>query len=406
VDVPGEHVSSDALDDAAVPAIVMVATGTQPASLVLPAAAELGRRIVAGDRTREIEDEKMSRDHAIVSWHRGTWTVTDRDSRNGTFVDGERVTGNVARRGDVIVRLGTTIFVLLADGRGHPMPSDGETVVGPELARAYDQIRAHAAGATLLLQGESGTGKELAARLYHITGPRKQGPFVMVDCAAILADRPDQLSGYIQRAAGGTLFLDEIIDLDPALHADLLATIEYARDIGFVAATHRELRSAVAEKQFSTELHDRLARTSVRLPPLRARKVDIARLIQRELAAVSPTLLAHAKLVEACLLRPWPGNVRELRTAIRHAAAHAIGGKRDVVRHEDLAATAGMPHASAAADTAVERSNTNVNELDKTTVEAALDKAGGVISAAARSLGLHRTQLYRLMDKLGIARDE
>src|SRR5512133_605627 len=110
----------------------MVATGTQLASLVLPPSAELGRRIVAGDRTREIEDERMSRDHALVAWERGTWTVTDRDSRNGTFVDGEKISGSSARRGDVVVRLGHTVFVLLADGRGHPMPSDGDTVVGPE----------------------------------------------------------------------------------------------------------------------------------------------------------------------------------------------------------------------------------------------------------------------------------
>jgi len=385
--------------DEVTPAIVMVATGTQLASLVLPPNSELGRQI--GDI--EIEDERMSRNHARVAWQRGTWTVTDHDSRNGTFVDGEQVTGSVARRGDVVVRLGHTVFVLLADGRGHPMPSEGDTVVGPELARAYDDIRRAAGGATLLVRGEPGTGKELAARVYHVTGPRKAGPFVPVT-SAMLTDAADVIA-LLARAAGGTLFLDEIADLEPAAQERLAGALANARDVGVVASSHRDLRGAVAERQFRDDLHDRLASASVVLPPLRTRKVDIPRLIQRELAAASDALHAHGKLVETCLLRPWPGNVRELRAGIRKAAGEAIAARRDVVRRDDLPATAGMAQPSAAADTAVER-NTNPADLDKATVIAALDKAGGVVSIAARSLGVHRSQLYRLMDEHGIVRDD
>src|SRR5207237_537038 len=130
----------------------------------------LGRRIAAAGHAHEVNDERMSRDHATVTRDRDAWVITDLDSRNGTYVDGERITGMTKRRGDangdVVVRLGQSVFVLLADARGQPA-ADGDIVIGPELARAYEQIRRHASSDTLLVHGESGSGKELAARLYH-----------------------------------------------------------------------------------------------------------------------------------------------------------------------------------------------------------------------------------------------
>jgi transcriptional regulator of acetoin/glycerol metabolism len=154
----------------------------------------------------------------------------------------------------------------------------------------------------------------------------------------------------------------------------------------------------VAERTFREDLYYRLAAATVHLPPLRARKVDIARLVEHELAAFAFT--PHAKLVEACCVRPWPGNIRELRTAIRTAAIAARGAGRTVVRLEDLAATAGE------AITPLESPERVVSpdELDRDAIVAALEQAGGVLSVAARNLGLHRTQLYRLLDRHGIAR--
>jgi transcriptional regulator with GAF, ATPase, and Fis domain len=139
---------------------------------------------------------------------------------------------------------------------------------------------------------------------------------------------------------------------------------------------------------------------------LRERKVDIARLVQHEVTAVKQSLSPHAKLVETCCLRPWPGNIRELRGAVHRAATEAIAAGREVVRVEDLETSAGMPVGSSQPETAVERKHGTSAELDKDALVAALARANGVVSAAARELGLHRTQLYRLMDKLGIARDE
>jgi transcriptional regulator with PAS, ATPase and Fis domain len=405
----------------AVPAIVMVATSHRPASLVLAPPATLGRRCAA--------DERMSKEHATVAWERGAWRITDLDSRNGTFVDGERIAGNVRRTGDVVLRLGRTVFLLLADGRGQPY-EPGDPVIGPELARVYDQIRAHARGDNLLVHGESGSGKELAARLYHEAGPRRRGPFVAINCATIPEGVAERLlfgsrkgafsgatdaSGHFLSANGGTLFLDEIADLDPVVQAKVLRVLETREvipvgathgsllDVGIVAASHRELHDAVAARQFRDDLYYRIARATVRLPPLRQRKVDIVRLVERSLRAIDPALAAHAKLVEACCIRAWPGNVRELTSAIEAAAIAARTAERELVRIEDLPPDAGL--AIAASPGAVPRPSAPA-EIPREAVVAALADANGVVSVAARALGLHRTQLYRLLDKYEIARGE
>ena len=431
-----DDVSSAAEQTAATPVIVMVATGTTAASMVLPAVGQvsLGRRIVCGKRVEEVDDERMSRDHASVRWERGGWRITDQNSRNGTFVDGQRLEAEAVLPSDVVLRLGHTVFVLVRDGRGYGNTDfDPHQVVGPELARVYEQIRRNVQTDTLLIHGESGSGKELAARLYHESGPRADGPFVPVNCAAIPEGVAERLlfgsrkgafsgatdaPGFLQSAHGGTLFLDEIADLEPSVQAKLLRVIEtrevvavgatspVAVELGVVAASHRELRAAVADKRFRDDLYYRLARTVVHLPPLRQRKVDIAKLVVRELASVDKKLSAHAKLVEACCVRPWPGNIRELRAAVRNAANEAVAANRDVVRADDLQAHVGFFVVSAEVDTQNARPKTQPDALDKETVQAALEQANGVISVAARTLGLHRTQLYRLMSKLGIMRDD
>ena len=399
----------------------MVATGTQLASLVLPPSAELGRRIVAGDRTREIEDERMSRDHATVRRDHELWVITDLDSRNGTYVDGERVVGETRRRGNVVLRLGHTIFALLADGRGQPA-ADGDPVIGPELARAHAQLRQAGAvpAPTLLVYGEPGSGKELAARVFHAASPRAGGPFVAVNCAAIPEGVAPRLLfggqkgaintiGHLQMARGGTLFLDEIADLDAAAQPELERVLaQGAPELAIVAGAH-ELRSAVADKRFGESLYQRLIARSVQLPPLRMRKVDIARLVQREIAdAAARTgvkLAPHAKLIETCMLRFWPGNVRELRATVKHAAGAAAAAGRDSVRVEDLPDAAGLSGGTASGETAVERPKNANPEIDRATLLAALERANGVVSVAARALGVHRSQLYKLMEQHGIVHD-
>src|SRR5688572_9492071 len=141
----------------------MVANVRTATALALPVPAELGRRIQAGGQTHEIDDERMSREHASVRFERGAWWITDRESRNGTFVEGNRIGGEVKLPGNVVLRLGHTVFVLLANADGHPA-RQGEHAIGPELGRVFDQIRGHSSSNALLVHGESGTEAELAAR--------------------------------------------------------------------------------------------------------------------------------------------------------------------------------------------------------------------------------------------------
>ena len=438
-----EDLSSTAHGEGAAPAIVMVASAHRTAARALAPPATLGRRCAGAAGGFELDDERVSKEHAAIAWERGAWQITDLASRNGTFVDGERLPADqrsVRRAGDVVVRVGHTVFVLLADGRGHPaeVPAGDAAIVGPELARAYDQIRAHAGGDSLLVHGESGAGKELAARLYHEAGPRRGGPFVAVNCAAIPEGVAERLLfgsrrgaysgavdaiGHLAAAAGGTLFLDEIADLEAAVQAKLLRVLETREvvpvgatagtriDLGVVAASHRELRAAVAERRFRDDLYYRIARATIHLPPLRERKVDGVRLVERELRAIDPGLAAHAKLVEACAVRPWPGNVRELVAAIRQAAVAARLAGRTLVRVEDLPPGAGLaivrreaPAAPPPGDEAAIAATGVPAHLDRETIVAALARANHVVSVAARALGLHRTQLYRLMEKHGVTR--
>ncbi len=413
----------------ATPGIVLVHRGIEAVALAFEPTAMLGRTITTADGTTcEVADDRMSREHAAVRFERGHWVIVDQESRNGTFVNGQRITGEVRRRGDTTLRLGHSVFVLLADATGHPTPIDsGDAIVGPELARAYDRIRRAAATDALLVYAEPGAGKEVAARLYHEASTRKLGPFVTVNCAAFPDGVADRLLfggkkgvvesiGHFQMAHGGTIFLDEIAGLAPSAQAKLLRLIDKHQvepvgaiggtsiDVGIVAGAHAELRLAVSDGRFDAELYRRLSQVTIQLPALRERRIDIARLAQREVVATDPALKAHAKLVEACLVRPWPGNVRELCAAVRKAALDVQAQKRDVVRVEDLDPAAGLTAGALAAETAVERGRNTppADELDKAKIEAALVRANGVVHVAARMLGIHRSQLYQLMDQHGI----
>jgi DNA-binding NtrC family response regulator len=281
-------------------------------------------------------------------------------------------------------------------------------------SRALAEVTQHAGAPTLLVHGESGTGKELAARRFHTTGPRAAGPLVAVNCATIphgIAERvlfgarkgtysgaaTDSL-GCVREADRGTLFLDEIAELEPAVQAKLLRALE-TRVIVPLAASHQDLRAAVAARTFREDLYFRLAHPAVRIPPLRERRADIPRLVARMLAA---NLQPHARLVEACCLRTWPGNVRELRNAIGQAAARAVAAGRSLVRAEDL-----PEHAGRVVEASPIVAKASPRSITRDAVIAALAGATGNISAAARALGLHRTQLRRLIDhhRIAVPRD-
>jgi transcriptional regulator with AAA-type ATPase domain len=384
------------------------------AACFVPRVLDRGRALVGRhvDCDLVADDARMSRRHAEVRFDGEAWRVQDLGSRNGSFLDGVRAPRTGGRR--AVLAVGDTLFLLCDDIRPYLAESievTGEIVAGPTLRRAWREIdRAAQASPIIHVNGETGTGKELASRRFHGAGPRACGPLVTANCAAMPPQLAERLlfgtrrgaysgadanaAGYLEAAEGGTLFLDEVAELPLEVQAKLLRVIEdrellplgAARprriDIGYVTATHGDLRAQAASGRFRQDLYFRLGKPVVSLPPLRERLEDVAFLIEHALAQLTPPRQPHASLIEVALRRAWPGNVRELVREIAGAASVAPGTER--VRAEHLDPRAG--------DVLGSRPQC---EEDTLRIREALAREQGNVSSAARALGMHRTQLRR-----------
>ncbi len=373
-----------------------------------------------------VDDDRLSREHAGITYDGKRWTVRDLDSRNGTFVDGVRIEG-ATTTGDALVRAGHLLCLLRADARdlidAQVSIGDG-VIVGPRLDLELGRIRRIAkVSDTLLIHGESGAGKELAARAYHAAGPHAGGAFVAVNCATIPEGVAERLlfgavkgafsganadaEGYVQAADNGTLFLDELVELEPAVQAKLLRVLESKQvlavgaarprkvDLRVCSATHADLRARAAAGEFREDLYFRIGRPVVTIPALRERMEEIAVHVCTELGKLE--LAADPRFLEQCLLRPWPGNVRELRGEVVRAGHDAIADGRNVVVADDLGNEAGTSLSAAPAP-----AEPAAAAPDKTRIEQVLAANDGNISATARELGVHRTQLRRWIKRLSI----
>ncbi len=355
-----------------------------------------------------LDDERVSREHLSVAWLDGRWRLEDLNSRNGTRIDAAPLKGTREVAGTPIITVGNSLIWLVSDGRPlmrQAVEIRGEQVLGPGLQSTWESIRRISEiSETLHLLGESGTGKELAARHFHACASG-QGPFVAVNCAGIpegLAERlffgarkgaysgaDRDADGYLQAAHGGTLFLDEIGELQPQVQAKLLRALEThevlplgatrGHEVRFklCSATHRDLREEVASGDFREDLYFRLGRPMVTLAPLRERLEEIPWLLTRAIGPVG------VSLVEACLLRPWPGNVRELLIEARSALAAAAG------------TSVGAEHLPSDAGRRLESADAAVALPDDDQIRESLALNGGNVSATARALKIHRTQLRR-----------
>lgn len=279
--------------------------------------------------------------------------------------------------------------------------------------------------ATTLLQGESGTGKELLARALHSLSPRKDGPFVAINCAAI----PDTLleselfghekgaftgavkttPGKIEVASGGTLFLDEIGDMPLSLQAKLLRFLqertvervggrtEIDVDVRIVCATNKNLAKAMAEGEFREDLYYRVSEISIEIPPLRQRhggRILLARhLLGRFSRAEGKTFKGFSKDAhDAIDSYEWPGNVREMENRIKGAVIMAEG-KLVTAVDLNLAAVEGAPVLNLRAVR---------QQAETDAIRQALIRSSGNISKASELLGITRPTLYDLMEKHGI----
>ncbi len=322
----------------------------------------------------------------------------------------------------------------------------------PALQQAVQQaLQVAGTGTTVLLLGESGTGKERFARMQHLAGNASSGPFVSVNCAAIPASLIESelfghekgaftgataaKKGRIELADGGTLFLDEIGDLELDLQAKLLKVLESrtiqrvgsTRDIPvevrIVAATHKNLQEAVNANRFRLDLFYRLNVFPIRLPPLRARKGDVAILAQHFLKAANAEYGKSVDFgigsIELLEQYPWPGNIRQLENLVKRAVlmtpGPAIGRKlvESILAEEGgvsspaespLRAPGPAEPAAAAQPALIDnmRPYAKVRDDEAGEIVEALRLHHGNKTRAAISLGLTPRQLRYRMLKLGL----
>jgi two-component system NtrC family response regulator len=283
--------------------------------------------------------------------------------------------------------------------------------------------------APVLILGESGTGKELIADAIHRNSPRAAKEMVKINMGAItpslfesemfghvrgaFTDARADRKGHIASADGSTLFLDEIGELNRADQVKLLRVLQDQRfqpvgashteqaDVRVVSATNRELAELVAAGEFREDLFYRLNLITIRLPPLRERRSDIAPLARHIAGSVAtsyglPETTIAPQAMEWLAAQPWPGNIRQLRQTIERTML--LSGK-DQLAQADFVATAGG-EAAAAHRFGVD--GMTLEQVERHMVERALEQHAGNISRAAKALGLSRTALYRRLERFGL----
>src|SRR5277367_6404258 len=294
--------------------------------------------------------------------------------------------------------------------------------LSPKMQRVYkliEKVSQH--NYPVLILGESGTGKELVARSIHFSGTRRNKPFAPVDCSALVPTLIEsELFGYVkgaftgantnkvglmEAAGSGTLFLDEIGDLPIDLQAKLLRALQEreVKPVGsnervsisarVIAATHRDLESAVRTGGFRQDLFFRLNVVQIKLPPLRERKNDIPLLVHTFLEKFSDEQGRVRSISEDAIARllayDWPGNVRELENAVERAVALGSG---PILHVGDLPSNLkyDMPAPLPDKDEFLP-----LEELERRAILRALRESGGDKLRAARLLGIGKTTLYR-----------
>jgi hypothetical protein len=383
----------------------------------------LGRE---GEAGAHLAGTEISRRHAALFRQAdGALVIRDLESRNGIFVGGQRCAEAALGPGDV-VRLGEWVAVVV--GRHELEPTPGPRALPPTLhlgpmamqvaARAH---RVASTGLSVVLEGDTGTGKERFARAIHDWSGRK-GAFIAINCAAV----PESLAeaelfgyregaftgavranaGHFRTAHGGTLFLDEVTDMPLAVQAKLLRALEQKEilpvgesrpipvDVRIIAATQIPLEQAAAEKRLRPDLHARLDGFTLRLPPLRERRVDLPSLFLHLLSRhglPAPTL--SPRLVEALCAYDWPLNVRELDFLAQRLAL--LHGHDPIFRRSHLPDR--IRHFTRPRGESPAPLNVLHGGPSRPQLLAELTNAGGNLARASERLGISRQKAYRIL---------
>jgi len=405
-----------------------------------------GERIRVGSHPSNevlLTDRLVSRFHCVLSLDRGSWTVADTDSLNGTLLSGVRIRDAILPPGECEIAIGDSLLRIaqLSPEKTTRVPElssfgelRGRTLTMRQVFSVLERVAA--SDVTVLVNGESGTGKELVASELVKRGPRRGRPFLTVDCGSISptlieselfghakgaftgADRTR--IGAFEAADRGTIFLDEIGEMPLEMQPKLLRALENREirragenesrkvDVRVIAATHRNLEREVNRGTFREDLYFRLSVFTVRLPPLRERTEDIPDLVRTLLERMGCTeneRLFTPQIYAQLARQDWPGNVRELRNYIERAVV-----LQDAVEASRSAYTDRAP-ASAAASVSIDSpfktaKEQLISDFERSYLEQLMAWAGGNVSRASRKAKLDRMYLHRLLQRYEIKRDE
>lgn len=384
--------------------------------------------------------------HCRIFQKNGLFFIRDLDSLNGLWVNGSKtIEAELTQGAEIYVGKFKIVFTLEheADDVNEEQQEwpgfAGMISEDPKMQKVFRLIeRMAASDVSVLIHGESGTGKELVARALHTAGSRTQKPFVALNCGSISRDLIEsalfghergaftgaiqERKGAFEEAADGTLFLDEIGDMPFEQQVSLLRVLESRtfRRMGgsqdlesrarIVTATHKDLVAHSQTGLFREDLFYRISVLQIQLPPLRERPGDIlllARFFLHKFAG--PRGMSLSPEAEQRLIQhTWPGNVRELHNTMQNAIVMADG---NVIQADELVIRAApVPQATSFVGLGTASSGVVVNEpssarLDDTERQAilrALDACNGVVSDAAKRLGIGRSSMYSKMKRLGI----
>ena len=409
-----------------------------------------GRRVAVADGVARVgaapgnllrlADPTVSRVHCEIRVRPDGILVRDCGSTNGTYVEGVRLREGEVRPG-AIVRVGASAFRIEASGGEAFLPvsdrvSFGECVGGSlEMRRLYSTLeRVAPTTSTVLIEGETGTGKDVVARSLHRASARAGGPFVPIDCGAIpvtlieselfghvrgaFSGAQTDRRGVFEEADRGTLFLDEIGELPLHVQPKLLRAIEARAvrrlgsnverpiDVRIVAATNRSLARCVNEGTFREDLYYRLAVVEVTLPPLRARRDDIATLARHFYERLGGGAPLTPEFIATITGRGWPGNVRELRNFIERSVSLGLvtesspaGG---VARPRDALAQSALEALVPLHLPLKEARDAWTESFESIYTRSLLKKTGGNLTRAAELAGVNRRFMQRLVARLGL----
>jgi two-component system, NtrC family, response regulator GlrR len=406
---------------------VEVLEGQDEGRRVVSDGEELGIGTAQGNAL-QLSDRSVSRHHCVITISAKGFSIRDLDSTNGVKLGGYRV-GSAFLKSGASFKLGRTKirFESLDDHITEPVSPEQAfgSVIGRSAAmRRIFALLPRVAGAesTVLIEGETGTGKTLLASAIHEAGPRRDGPFLVVDCGAVtptlieshlfghargaFTGATERRDGAFEAAKGGTVLLDEVGELPLELQPKLLRVLEERVvtplgtteqrpiDARVIAATNRDLREEVNRGRFRADLFYRLHVVRLRVPPLRERPDDIELLAHHFWNQCAPDRPLADDLLAAWLQLRWRGNVRELRAAVDRAILLGDVAVATDATGDEASATEFDPNLSfrAIKEQVVER-------FERDYLGRLFEDNGRNISGTARAARMDRNHLRELLRK-------